>query len=95
MCSSFRGTSDVWYSSCRNRARVDVRLSVSVAVGVSSNKVRVVIVLTKNVVKIISLVLQAVLTNVKDKDKPDYVHLDDQTQPTFEMTPGFKPFTVS
>ena len=23
----------------------------------------------------------------------DYVHLDDQTQP-FEMTPGFKPFTV-
>ena len=20
----------------------------------------------------------------------DYVHLDDQTQPTFEMTPGFK-----
>ena len=24
----------------------------------------------------------------------DYVHLDDQTQPTFEMTPEFKPFTV-
>ena len=24
----------------------------------------------------------------------DYVHLDDQTQPTFEMTPGFKSFTV-
>ena len=23
----------------------------------------------------------------------DYVHLDDQTQPTFEPTPGFKPFT--
>ena len=23
----------------------------------------------------------------------DYVHLQDQTQPTFEMTPGFKPFT--
>ena len=23
----------------------------------------------------------------------DYAHLDDQTQPTFEMTPGFKPFT--
>ena len=22
-----------------------------------------------------------------------YVHLDDQTQPTFEMTPWFKPFT--
>ena len=25
----------------------------------------------------------------------DYVHPDDQTQPTFEMTPGFKPFTLS
>ena len=24
----------------------------------------------------------------------DYVHPGDQTQPTFEMTPGFKPFTV-
>ena len=23
----------------------------------------------------------------------DYVHPDDQTQPTFEMAPGFKPFT--
>ena len=23
-----------------------------------------------------------------------YVHPDDQTQSTFEMTPGFKPFTV-
>ena len=25
----------------------------------------------------------------------DYIHPDDQTQPTFEMTPGFKPFTHS
>ena len=25
---------------------------------------------------------------------PDYVHPDDQTQPTFEITPGFKTFTV-
>ena len=24
----------------------------------------------------------------------DYAHLGDQTQPTFEMTPGFKPFTM-
>ena len=40
-------------------ARVDVGLSVgiSVAVSVPSNKVRVIIVLTKNFVKIISLVL--------------------------------------
>ena len=24
----------------------------------------------------------------------DYVHPDDQIQPTYEMTPGFKPFTI-
>ena len=24
----------------------------------------------------------------------DYVHRDDHTQPTYETTPGFKPFTV-
>ena len=24
----------------------------------------------------------------------DYVHPDNQTQLTFEMTPGFKPFTI-
>ena len=24
----------------------------------------------------------------------DYNHLDDHTQPTHEMTPGFKPFAV-
>ena len=24
----------------------------------------------------------------------DYVHPDDHTQPTYEMTPGFKPFTI-
>ena len=23
-----------------------------------------------------------------------FVHPDDQTQPTFEMTPGLKPFTI-
>ena len=23
----------------------------------------------------------------------DYIHLDHRTQPTYEMTPGFKPFT--
>ena len=58
-CDSFRGASDVRYSRCRNRVRVDVGLSVgiSVTVSVPSNKVHVVIVLTKNVVKIISLVL--------------------------------------
>ena len=44
------------YSRCRNRARVDVGLSVGISttVGIPSNKLRVVIVLTKNVVKIIS-----------------------------------------
>ena len=41
---------------------------------------------------------QVVETSVTVNNKSpiqDYVHPDDQTQPTFEMTPGFKPFTVS
>ena len=25
----------------------------------------------------------------------DYVHPDDHTQPTYEMTPGLKPFTLT
>ena len=39
---------------------------------------------------------QVVKTSVTVNNSPiqDYVHSDDQTQPTFEMTPGFKPFTV-
>ena len=45
------------YSRCRNRARVGLSVEISVTVSVPSNKVRVVIVLTKNVVKIIRLVL--------------------------------------
>ena len=56
---SFRGASDVRYSRCRNWVGVDVGLSVgiSVTVCVPSNEVRVVMVLNKNVVIIISLVL--------------------------------------
>ena len=58
-CDSFRGASDVRYSRCPNGARVDVGLSVgiSVTVSVPSNKVRVVVVFTKNVVQVVSLVL--------------------------------------
>ena len=38
---------------------------------------------------------QVIETSVTVNNSPiqDYVHPDDQTQPTFEMTPGFKPFT--
>ena len=52
MCDSFRGAFDERYSRCRNRARGNVGLSVgiSVTVSVSSNKVRVVVAFTKNVV---------------------------------------------
>ena len=56
-CNSFRGASAVRYSRRRNRARVGLSVGISVNVSVPSNKVRVVIVLTKNSVKIISLVL--------------------------------------
>ena len=47
MCN--RGAHDVRYSCCRNRAIVDVGLSVSVTESVPSSKVCVVV-LTKNVV---------------------------------------------
>ena len=34
------------------------------------------------------------LVNVNNNSSiQDYVYPDDETQPTFEMTPGFKPFT--
>ena len=34
------------------------------------------------------------LVNVNNNSSiQDYVYSDDETQPTFEMTPGFKPFT--
>ena len=38
---------------------------------------------------------QVVETSVTVNNSPiqDYVHLDDHTQPTYEMTTGFKPFT--
>ena len=41
---------------------------------------------------------QAVETSVTvNNNSPiqDYVHRDDHTQPTYEMTPGFKPFKMS
>ena len=57
MCNSFRGASDVRYSRCRNRARAGLSVGIGVTVSVPSHKVRVVIVLTKNVVKIVSLIL--------------------------------------
>ena len=57
MCNSFRGASDVRYSRCRNRARAGLSVGISVTVSVPFNKVGVVIVLTKNVVEIISLIL--------------------------------------
>ena len=40
--------------------------------------------------------VNVVLNRTVNNNSPiqDYVHPDDQTQPTFEMTPGFKPFTV-
>ena len=41
------------------------------------------------------LVATSVTVNNNDITIQDYVHPDNQrTQPTSEMTPGFKPFTV-
>ena len=46
-----------------------------------------------NVVLNRTVVVDSVTVN-NNSPIQDYVHLDDQTQPTFEMTPGFKPFTA-
>ena len=35
------------------------------------------------------------LVTVRNSSIQDYVHLSDQAQPTYEMTPGFKPFIES
>ena len=40
------------------------------------------------------MVLSNVIVDVNNSPIQDYVHPDDQTQPTFQMTAGFKPFTV-
>ena len=60
MCDSFRDVSDVRYSHCRNRLEltlVYVSVGISFTGSVWSNKVRVVVVLTENVVQVVSLVL--------------------------------------
>ena len=38
-------------------------------------------------------VVETSVTVNNDSPIQDYVHPDDQTQPNFEMTPEFKPFT--
>ena len=40
-------------------------------------------------------IAQVAVTSVTVNNSPikDYVHPDDHTQPTYEVTPGFKPFT--
>ena len=37
---------------------------------------------------------KSVVTVNNNSPIQDYVHPEDQTQPTFEMTPWFKPFTI-
>ena len=39
-------------------------------------------------------VVEMSVTTNNNSPVQHYVHLDDHTQPTFEMTLGFKPFTV-
>ena len=38
-------------------------------------------------------VVETSVTVNNDSPIEDFVHQDDQTQPTFEIAPGFKPFT--
>ena len=40
-------------------------------------------------------VVEMSVTVNKNSPIQDYVHQDDHTQPTYEMTPGFRPFIQS
>ena len=40
-------------------------------------------------------VVETSVTTNNNSPIHDYVHLDDHTQLTYEMTPGFKPFTYN
>ena len=44
----------------------------------------------------LTLTVKMTTAQVVNNNSPiqDYVHPNDQTQPTFEMTPGFKPLAV-
>ena len=42
----------------------------------------------------VSVVLSRTVVVTVNSPILDYVYLDDHTQPTYEMTPGFKPLTV-
>ena len=68
-----------------NHYAVESRLSLIVRVNVVLKIGLLLLLLT---VTDVSTTCAVVIFRVKG-----YVHPDDQTQPTFEMTPGFKPFT--
>ena len=43
--------------------------------------------------KMTAQVVETLVSVNNNSSIQDYVYSDDETQPTFEMTPGFKPFT--
>ena len=43
-------------------------------------------------VKMTAQVVETLVNVNNNSSIQDYVYSDDETQPTFEMTPGFKPF---
>ena len=49
--------------------------------------------LTLTLKMITAQVVETSVTINNNSPIQDYVHLDDHTQLTYEMTPGFKPFT--
>ena len=54
--------------------------------------VRVNVVLNRTLEMTTAQVVETSVTANNNSPIQDYVNPDDQTQPTFEMTPGFKPF---
>ena len=77
---------DVW-TTC---AVVIFRVKVSCITSVNVDGSQLILTLKMTTTQVVEM---SVTVN-NNSPFQDYVHLDDQTQPTFEMTPRFKPFTI-
>ena len=56
----------------------------------STDEIQLTLTLTMTTVQVV----ETSVTVNKRSPIQDYVHLDDHTQPAYEMIPGFKPFTI-
>ena len=87
-----------YLSSCKQVVRIgsvpSEPLPLTVSVGQGSILGPVLLMLSTSFSQYLRNVVEMSVTVNNNSPAEDYVHPDDHTQPTDEMTPGFKPFTV-